>query len=187
MNLSPENLAKNIIDLIWNDLTSGNSIKINMDKETKSLQFNKWVQDVTKLIKVASSQRRFLAFFDGSARPNPGIMSIGGYIQSPDKTRLYEYSINLGSGTNNVAEYQSLIHVLKEAGRRGIERLFVRGDSQLIINQVNNVWKVKDPIMKDLHTKAVKAKNKIPNCEISWQPRSENKEADKLADHVHML
>jgi len=184
LNIEPETLAKNIICLIWQDLStfSKNSIKINMDKDRDtSLQFQKWVNDVTKLIKMSSSQRRYLGFFDGSARPNPGTMAIGGYIQAPDKTKLYSYSINLGKGTNNIAEYESLIHILNQAAERGIQRILIRGDSQLIINQVNRVWQVRDPIMKELHSKVIEAMEKIPSCEVMWQPREENKTADKLA------
>jgi len=174
VNLTPRRLSKDIINHIWRNLESN----INMDKE----QYQKWIDEIEKIIEVANSQYKYLGFFDGSARPNPGIMRIGGYIQAPNKVKEYTYSRNIGQGTNNIAEYRSLIHILEEAEKRGIQRFLVRGDSQLIIKQVNNEWKVKDPTLKELHSKAVEIMNKIPSCEISWHAREDNKEADKLAN-----
>ena len=38
--------------------------------------------------------------------------------------------------SNNVAEYEALINVLRIAIELGIQRLDIRGDSQLVVNQV---------------------------------------------------
>jgi len=178
-NITHEQLSKNIIDY--------------MIKKLKNViywsnpEYQQWIKDITTMMINSKSRRKYLAYFDGSAKPNPGIMSIGGFIQGPDKRRIYKYSINKGEGTNNVAEYLSLIHVLKEAGKRGIQRILIRGDSQLIINQANGVWKAREKKMKDLYSQVIKARNKIPDCDIMWQPRSQNKEADKLASRGHKL
>jgi ribonuclease HI len=190
MNLTPEKLSQNIIALIWHELLhllALGKIELDMNRNEQAKQMKQWEIEVCKIIKDADNQRKFLAYFDGSAKPNPGIMSIGGYIQTPEGKQLYAYSINLGEGTNNVAEYQSLIHVLRECGRRGIQRVLIRGDSQLTINQVMGIWKAKDPIMKQLCDEAVEAMSKIPDCKLMWHGRNQNKKADKLADQGHDL
>jgi len=176
-NLTYEQLSKNIIDYMVKELKN--------IKYWSNPEYEQWVQNITKMMINSKSRRKYLAYFDGSAKPNPGIMSIGGFIQGPDKRRIYKYSINKGEGTNNVAEYLSLIHVLEEAKKRGIQRLLVRGDSQLIINQANGIWKAREQKMKDLYSQVVKARKDIPTCDIMWYPRSENKEADKLANRAH--
>jgi ribonuclease HI len=45
-----------------------------------------------------------------------------------------EYAIRLHfQATNNVTEYEALIHGLRIASELGAHRLFVRGDSELVI------------------------------------------------------
>ena len=112
-------------------------------------------------------------------------MSIGGLIISPTGKKLYSYAIALGHGTNNVAEYNSLIHLLQECKRRGIQRVLIRGDSQLVINQVTGVWNCKDPYMKELCDKVKILMADIEDCSFLWEPRAKNKEADRLSQLGH--
>jgi len=188
MNLTPEHLALDIVNHIWSDLGSLSGlgqVKFNMTRQEKVDLITNWQHSITELVAGADNQRKYLGFFDGSAKPNPGNMSIGGYIQDPNHKTLYKYSISLGKGTNNTAEYMSLIHILQECNRRGIQRILIRGDSQLIINQVTETWKVKDPKMRQLCDQAQEAKAKMSNCDLMWQPRKQNAEADKLANNGH--
>lgn len=188
MNITPEKLALEIVNYIWNDLgtlSGGGHVKFNMTRLGKAELLHKWQKSIEMSITGADRQRKYLGFFDGSAKPNPGSMTIGGYVQDPNGKVLYKYSIGIGEGTNNVAEYLSLIHILKECGRRGIQRILIRGDSQLAINQVEGSWKVKDPKIKELYNKVIEAMKKIPDCTLMWQPRNQNKEADKLASEAH--
>jgi len=188
MNLTPEKLAERIMHHIWHELgtLSGlGNIKFNMSNKDKAEKLKSWIEITSRLIKEAGNHRKYLGFFDGSAKPNPGEMSIGGYILSPEGEKMYSYSINIGHGTNNVAEYNSLIHLLKECKNRGIQRILIRGDSQLIINQVTSLWKCKDPYMEKLCEEAQDYTKRMEECSIMWEPRANNKEADKLAQQGH--
>jgi ribonuclease HI len=188
MNLTAEKLAERIVQHIWNELgaLSGlGDLKFNMPRQRRAENLKQWVSDIASIIKETDNQHKYLGYFDGSARPNPGEMSIGGFITSPTGKKVYSYSISLGHGTNNVAEYNSLIHLLQECQRRGIQRILIRGDSQLIINQVTEVWKCKDPYMLELCDKVKLLKTKIPTCDFMWEPRAKNKEADRLAQKGH--
>ena len=53
---------------------------------------------------------------------------------------LYTYS-------NNAAEYEALLHGIRMAASMGIQRLEVRGDSNLAISQINGDFNAKDPKM----------------------------------------
>lgn len=190
MNLTPEKLSENIVHYMWNELgiLSGlGNLKFNMSGEDKSNKLKEWKEEIRKMIKGADSQRKFLGFFDGSARPNPGIMTIGGYINDPSGKTIYSYSVNLGEGTNNVAEYNSLKHLLQECKLRGIKRIHIRGDSQLVINQSTGIWKCKDPLMKELCEEIRGLIKYVPGCTLEWSPRAKNKQADKLAEMGHKL
>ena len=57
-------------------------------------------------------------------------------------------------GTNNVAEYKALIGGLEMAKENSITKINVQGDSQLIINQMTGVYKVKAENLIPLYEKA---------------------------------
>ena len=56
-------------------------------------------------------------------------------------------------GTNNVAEYKALIDGLEMAKENSITKINIQGDSQLIINQMTGVYKVKAENLIQLYEK----------------------------------
>ena len=42
--------------------------------------------------------------------------------------------------SNNVAEYEACLHGIRLAVELGVKRLYVYGDSALVINQLNKEW-----------------------------------------------
>ena len=122
----------------------------------------------------------FTASFDGSAKPNPGEMKVGGLIKYPDGEVMLEYSEELGQGTNNEAEYASLIMLLDKLIEHNIQEIVIRGDSALVVNQVNRTWKAKDERMKALRNKARQMLSLIPDWKLEHVLRGKNKEADSL-------
>ena len=119
--------------------------------------------------------------FDGSATPNPGEMIIGGIIRDSDTgNSVVKYSVELGHGTNNEAEYNSLVELLVRAQRIGIKHLNIKGDSLLVVNQVNGLWKTKNPRMKKLKLEVWKLLEGFDRWKLEHVLRGENKEADRL-------
>jgi len=123
--------------------------------------------------------KKYVAAFDGGATPNPGQMMIGGFIKLYGKD-VFKYSRAIGYGTNNIAEYASLLTLVKEAHRLGIQDLSIQGDSALVINQVNGVWKAKDPRMKQYRNRVLAALKHIKKWELKHVLRKYNQEADLL-------
>jgi ribonuclease HI len=83
--------------------------------------------------------------------------------------------------SNNMAEYNALLCGLKIAIETGIKRLDVRGDSQLVIDQVMKNASCHDDKM-EAYCKAVRAlEDKFYGIELNHVPRRYNEEADKLA------
>ncbi len=74
-------------------------------------------------------------YVDGSANPNPGQMG-GGMVMVVEGKVVDERRIYLGTGTNNVAEYQSLIYCLGYMLSHHYEGE-IKMDSALVVNQVN--------------------------------------------------
>lgn len=118
---------------------------------------------------------------DGACRGNPGPCGIGAIAKDGNKT-VFEISEYIGSATNNIAEYFALIRALEELLIKGIQKTSFICDSQLIVEQINGNYRVKDETLKILHRHANKLIAKLDEFTIKHAERSANKTADKLAN-----
>jgi ribonuclease HI len=80
--------------------------------------------------------------------------------------------------TNNEMEYQALIKALELANNG--DKIF--SDSKLIVNQVNEQWKVKEKSLQPYCDKAKELK-KRKNTTLSWIPREQNKAGKLIESH----
>jgi len=124
----------------------------------------------------------YTASIDGAARGNPGPASYGLVLKRPDGTTLEILGKYIGRHTNNVAEYYALIAALDYAAAHGIKRLRVQSDSQLIVNQMKGLYKVKHPDLRPLHERAKKMAAGLESFTIQYVPREQNREADAAAN-----
>jgi ribonuclease HI len=122
-----------------------------------------------------------ILFFDGGARGNPGEAAGAAVLIMPNGKK-YCVSQYLDFATNNEAEYLGLILGLKKANELGIEALEIKGDSNLIINQVNQKWKVKSPNLKNLYQEACDLLQEFHQVSVNWIPREQNKLADQAVN-----
>jgi ribonuclease HI/dUTPase len=124
---------------------------------------------------------QYTLYFDGCSKGNPGISGAGVVIYNNNQQKVYEKSIYVGEKiTNNMAEYNGLIIGLKAANELGIKNLIIKGDSLLIIKQMNGEYKIKQNL--DLYNIAFELKNKIDKTTFIHINRQFNQEADKLAN-----
>jgi acyl dehydratase/ribonuclease HI len=124
----------------------------------------------------------YTANIDGAARGNPGPASYGVVLRRPDGKPLESLGKYIGRHTNNVAEYYALIAALDYAAANGIKRLRVYSDSQLIVNQIKGLYKVKHPDLRPLHERAKKQAATLEAFTIQYVPREQNGDADALAN-----
>src|SRR5215469_2082109 len=124
----------------------------------------------------------YTANIDGAARGNPGPAAYGVVIRRPDGAKHESLGKYIGRHTNNVAEYYALIAALDYATANGIRRLRVYSDSQLIVNQIKGLYKVKHPDLRPLHERAKKQAAALESFTIQYVPREQNRDADDLAN-----
>src|SRR5882757_305014 len=124
----------------------------------------------------------YTANIDGAARGNPGPASYGVVLRRPDGKPLESLGKYIGRATNNVAEYYALIAALDYAAANGIKRLRVYSDSQLIVNQIKGIYKVKHPDLRPLHERAKKQAASLESFAIQYVPREQNRDADDAAN-----
>ena len=123
----------------------------------------------------------YVLYFDGCCRGNPGASGTGAVLYR-DKTIFWQGSEFIGTRTNNQSEYMALILGLKNALDFGIKRLTVRGDSQLVINQMNGKYKVNSSPLLALHAQAKGLCKSFAEITFTHVYRNENTFADALAN-----
>jgi ribonuclease HI len=95
---------------------------------------------------------------------------------------IAEISGSLGIATNNVAEYHGLIAALQWAIDHDVRQLAIKGDSQLIIEQMKGNYKVKNEGLKPLYLKAKLLVMQIGDVSFEHVRREHNTEADRLSN-----
>jgi ribonuclease HI len=119
--------------------------------------------------------------FDGASRGNPGPAGIGAVIFHNGK-EIWASCQYIGTKTNNQSEYSALILGLKQALTRDIKCLQVYGDSQLVINQINGEYKVKNPGLQDLYKEVQDLQAHFESIVFTHVYREFNKRADQLSN-----
>ena len=129
-----------------------------------------------------SANSAYTAHVDGGARGNPGPAGYGAVIHDPHGKKIAELSEYLGHHTNNYAEYQGLLGVLRFAIEHQIEALNVVSDSELMVRQMKGIYKVKHPELRRLHEEAQLMVGRLRHFEIRHALREHNQIADRLAN-----
>jgi len=123
-------------------------------------------------------------FTDGACRGNPGNGGAGAVLVGRNGEVVSTAKRFLGHCTNNIAEYQALILGLEEALRRGSTAISIYLDSELIVRQIQGIYRVKNPTLKPLMADVRALLDRFDTWQVAHVPRSENAVADKLANEA---
>ena len=138
----------------------------------------------------STDQSEFVLNFDGLCEPkNPGGIATYGIVIRLDGKKIFEehgladakpWSAD---ASNNVAEYSGLIRGLLWLKSKDHldSSIVIRGDSRLVINQLNGVFKIKAPRLVELYHRAKELTSEFKRIKIEWVDRSLNTEADILS------
>jgi len=121
---------------------------------------------------------------DGGSRGNPGPGGAGFVLEDPRGALIANGGKFLGDVTNNVAEYEALLWGLRVAAKRGVKTLTVYADSELLVKQMNGVYRCKHPNMIPLFNQARALVSRFDSVRIVHVRREENAAADRLANEA---
>jgi len=108
---------------------------------------------------------QFIIHTDGGARGNPGPSAVGIVIEtctckSPrscteqKRSLFHAFGKRIGEGTNNTAEYtaviEALTYVRDAVASDDLSSIAFYLDSTLVVNQLNGLFKVKEPHLRNL-------------------------------------
>ena len=137
--------------------------------------------EIQKYIPKLEDNNSYVLNFDGCSKGNPGPSGAGGAIYKNGK-EILNYSVFLGNVTNNESEYKSLSIGIAKAIELNIKNLIVKGDSQLVINQISGKYRVNNSNLKEIFS-LIKRKIKFfNNISFNHVYRNNNKRADELAN-----
>jgi ribonuclease HI len=132
----------------------------------------------------SSSGRKFdiSLVFDGGSIGNPGSTYGSFLIRGKGLPQRGVRRMNWGHGTNNEAEYNALIHGLKELLQEidqaridpELVALRISGDSRLVLNQVEGSWKAKSPRMRELRDSVLPMIARFGEVRFVHQDRKES-------------
>ena len=129
----------------------------------------------------AEDGRPYRLVFDGGSLGNPGRGYGSFQIIGPRGEVLLHERLDFAERgdavTNNQAEYLTLIHALDRFSRTIGERarataVEIRGDSQLVINQLNGRWKVRNEELRPLFEQARSLLARFGHADLRWHARS---------------
>jgi ribonuclease HI len=123
---------------------------------------------------------------DGGSRGNPGPAASAFVVESDGKI-LKKGSSYLGRNTNNSAEYKAVLLALEWFNENPEllinKKLIFVLDSELVVRQLNGIYKIKKPELITLNLSIRKAIEDLGVVAVFKNvPRSENKIADALVN-----
>jgi len=98
-----------------------------------------------------------------------------------DGEEIYTFSENRPGLTNDEAEYDALIHALELAVQFEVDGVEVSSDSELMVNQIQGRYRVKNARLKPRYDRVMELKTNAPSFKIQHVYRTYNKRADQLA------
>lgn len=129
-------------------------------------------------------------FTDGGSRGNPGPSACAFVVFDANKTPIYKRGIYLGLSTNNVAEYQGIVHALRWVKKNKKDFLqkssiYINMDSQLAYSQLVGLYKIKNARLRELLFLIRELEAGI-SADIHYAhiPREQNKVADILVNQT---
>jgi ribonuclease HI len=130
---------------------------------------------------------KYIVHTDGGARGNPGPAGIGFVIADEKGVALKKVGKYIGEATNNVAEYEALIHALTELKKvipkekRKESHVDVHMDSELVVKQLNGEYQIKEEPLQLLFVKVWNLRvSEFPNITFTHVMREDNSVADAL-------
>ncbi len=121
---------------------------------------------------------------DGGARGNPGPAAYGYVLEAENGTVLAAHGEAIGEATNNIAEYRALVAGLGKAAELQVDELEVISDSELLVKQMREEYKVKNEALRELWDEASTLARKLGSVRYTAVRREHNELADQLVNEA---
>lgn len=131
-----------------------------------------------------ASPTHAIIYSDGGSRGNPGPSAAGFIIMDQYDHLLQEGGVYLGITTNNQAEYHGVRLGLEKALEMGMRTVDFRLDSLLVVNQMNNIYKIKNRELWPIHERIRELVVQFNRVTFSHVRREFNQLADGMVNKI---
>ena len=149
-------------------------ITIVKNPETKELN----------VVNEATDYSEIKLYTDGGSRGNPGPSATGVALLTMDDELIRSEGTYLGVTTNNQAEYKAVLEGLEIAYELGAKKVHVLMDSLLVVNQMNGIFKIKNPDLLIINRLIREKITIFDRVTFKHVPRALNKLADAAVNKV---
>lgn len=161
--------------------------RVTGDTPVKIIRFNfKPVHQAMEenVDKKSTISKELIMYADGGSRGNPGPSASGFVLMNESGDILVKKGVYLGITTNNQAEYQSLKLGLMEARELQAETVRVFMDSQLVVKQMQGIYKVRNRDLWPIYTSIKDLVTTFKHVTFKHVPRELNKIADSAVNEA---
>jgi len=126
-------------------------------------------------------------YTDGASRGNPGPSAYAFiFVRKSDEKVIDKEAVYLGEMTNNKAEYNAIINALDKASGYYRSDIEVYSDSELVIKQINQEYRIKNTELKKLCDRVYSLKARYTSIKFAYVPRDNSfiKMADKMCNDI---
>jgi ribonuclease HI len=157
--------------------------RVNIDTPVKIIHFD-FSPSTGETATAAMLLEEAKMYTDGGSRGNPGDSACAFVICKMDDTVVEKSGYYMGTATNNQAEYLGQIKGLERCRDLGINKVHLNSDSQLVVNQMNGFYKVKNQELAPLHQQLKDLAGSFEEVTFSYVPRELNKESDREVNRI---
>lgn len=134
------------------------------------------------------NKNKAVLYFDGACRGNGHATSrsaVGYALYEVDETTmLAKDGMCVPAKTNNESEYTALITGLRKALQMGIKDIVCKGDSMLVVMQMEGKWKTLHPVIREFQKKGKELAGQFRSIRFVHVRREQNAVADGLANRA---
>ena len=120
------------------------------------------------LLQMEHTSDRYTGFTDGASRWYTNLTSAAWVIYSPSHELIHIDGICMGTTTNNQVEYDAVNGLLAATLQSGIHHLDIFLDSQLLVSQLNNHYRVRDPRLFRKYLRTKQMVKKFDSITFKW-------------------
>ncbi|HVI69817.1 MAG TPA: reverse transcriptase-like protein [Magnetospirillaceae bacterium] len=174
---------KRLSDIQLNEISDFTRTELQL--EASPIVSDQSIADKSKIVdKNTSDFSHVVIYSDGGSRGNPGPSASGFVIKSTDDRLLVEGGKYLGITTNNQAEYQAVKIALEKAIELGVQHVQFRLDSQLVVNQLNGIYQIRNRDLWPIHSAIKELVHHFKEVTFTHVRREFNKEADAMVNKI---
>lgn len=174
---------KRLSDIQLNEITDFTRIELQLEAAPVAQNNQKQYTEADD-VSNTTAPKKVVIYSDGGSRGNPGPSASGFVIKDTQDRLIFEGGKYLGITTNNQAEYQAVKLALEKALEVGATHVQFRLDSQLVVNQLNGTFDIKNRDLWPIHSAIKQLLPRFKQISFVHVGREYNTEADGMVNKI---